>query len=776
MAITTDLNELKLRDWLTRAVLLVMTASPLAIAPSTSWAVSRIWTGAFNSDWYNGANWSPVGGPFEDDQLSVFSGTIAGSQSPVVRDGGSILLSGSNTSASFPAYWFLDIGEIGVGTVTVRNGADLTSYNVTMVGDEEGSDGKLYVEGGGSSLTTDRLWVGVDGLGRMEITGGGWVTSDEGVIALNPTAAGSRVVVSGAGSTWDLGTSWLVPEAGLGYLDIEAGGAVLSGQGQIGVNGGRGEVTVTGASSRWEMMGSLDVGLYGAGTLAIASGGRVSATDLGTHALTYLGHTPSIITVDGTDSRLEIDATMNIGKGFDISNTGPASLTVGNGGVVETGGTLTIFSSGTVNVQAGGSLYADVLDRTVGTLNTSSGSQLYANQLVGFSGYTIIGGSLTLGHSGGLGNFSVGAGELLFVNRGLVVGLDDGSEAHVTASSGGKIDTAIASIAAFPGSVGEVVVDTGSSWLNVDTIQVGLFGDGTLEASGGTVQTPRLVLGQEGGMGTVNLSGASGLVSISDKVSVGDASDFNVMGGKLQAKAVAVSAGGAFNFTGGSLDVETFDGVLVQDGGRLLIGGSPGTMTVTENYTFNAGMLEIELGGVTQGAQYDFLDVTGDVNLAGGSLDVSVLGPFTLAAGQVFDVLNVSGTLSGEFAGLGQGALVGNFGGTDLFITYHAGDGNDVALVTTAPIFAGDYNGDGIVNAADYTTWRNNLGAPAGTLPNDADGGVIGPAQYATWKNNFGNTLIGSGASSIAAVPEPGATPLLIATLILVPLAGRRFG
>jgi hypothetical protein len=51
---------------------------------------------------------------------------------------------------------------------------------------------------------------------------------------------------------------------------------------------------------------------------------------------------------------------------------------------------------------------------------------------------------------------------------------------------------------------------------------------------------------------------------------------------------------------------------------------------------------------------------------------------------------------------------------------------------------AGDYNNSGITDAADYTLWRDNLGAPAGTLPNDKDGGVIGQAQYNTWKANFG--------------------------------------
>lgn len=75
----------------------------------------------------------------------------------------------------------------------------------------------------------------------------------------------------------------------------------------------------------------------------------------------------------------------------------------------------------------------------------------------------------------------------------------------------------------------------------------------------------------------------------------------------------------------------------------------------------------------------------------------------------------------------------------------------------------GDYNANGTVDAADYTLWRDTLGAPAGTLPNDVDGGVIGMAQYDTWKANFG---ISSGGGSVAtiAVPEP-------ATLVLPMLA-----
>ena len=48
-------------------------------------------------------------------------------------------------------------------------------------------------------------------------------------------------------------------------------------------------------------------------------------------------------------------------------------------------------------------------------------------------------------------------------------------------------------------------------------------------------------------------------------------------------------------------------------------------------------------------------------------------------------VISVGGGLTGTFTGLGEGGLVDNFGGEDLFITYQGGDGNDVALFTAVP-------------------------------------------------------------------------------------------
>jgi len=75
----------------------------------------------------------------------------------------------------------------------------------------------------------------------------------------------------------------------------------------------------------------------------------------------------------------------------------------------------------------------------------------------------------------------------------------------------------------------------------------------------------------------------------------------------------------------------------------------------------------------------------------------------------------------------------------------------------------GDYNGNHVVDAADYTVWRNRLGGS--DLLNDASPGTIDVADYNYWKAHFGAT--GAGSGGMAAVPEPASGALvLIAALI----------
>jgi hypothetical protein len=96
-------------------------------------------------------------------------------------------------------------------------------------------------------------------------------------------------------------------------------------------------------------------------------------------------------------------------------------------------------------------------------------------------------------------------------------------------------------------------------------------------------------------------------------------------------------------------------------------------------------------------------------------------------------------------------------------------DGVGYALVTDVMMgLAGDYNNNGVVDAADYTVWRDHLGDLDETAINDnGDGGGITMSDYTYWKDNFGNTLQGSGQGNaqLASVPEPAAAALLFLML-----------
>lgn len=90
--------------------------------------------------------------------------------------------------------------------------------------------------------------------------------------------------------------------------------------------------------------------------------------------------------------------------------------------------------------------------------------------------------------------------------------------------------------------------------------------------------------------------------------------------------------------------------------------------------------------------------------------------------------------------------------------------------VAWAAILAGDYNGDGVVDAADYTVWADNFGS---MIDLDADGsgnGTVDAADYTVWADNFGNTLPGSVSTTV--IPEP--TSVMLASLGFLGLLSRR--
>lgn len=74
-----------------------------------------------------------------------------------------------------------------------------------------------------------------------------------------------------------------------------------------------------------------------------------------------------------------------------------------------------------------------------------------------------------------------------------------------------------------------------------------------------------------------------------------------------------------------------------------------------------------------------------------------------------------------------------------------------VLILASAPPLAGDYNHDGIVDAADYILWRDGLGT------------VYTQADYDVWRAHFGQTANrGAGATTSVAVPEPATLLMLL--------------
>jgi hypothetical protein len=117
--------------------------------------------------------------------------------------------------------------------------------------------------------------------------------------------------------------------------------------------------------------------------------------------------------------------------------------------------------------------------------------------------------------------------------------------------------------------------------------------------------------------------------------------------------------------------------------------------------------------------------------------------------------------------------------------------------IATGGAVPGDYNNDGAVNAADYTTWRDNLGAPIALTnqnPAAATPAVVDQEDYNFWKANFGSTGAGEttfrvgsvvfdeaagaggGSFAVGPVPEPSTFLLAFAGIGSLGMMRRRRG
>ena len=75
-------------------------------------------------------------------------------------------------------------------------------------------------------------------------------------------------------------------------------------------------------------------------------------------------------------------------------------------------------------------------------------------------------------------------------------------------------------------------------------------------------------------------------------------------------------------------------------------------------------------------------------------------------------------------------------------------------LLATVPALEGDYNGDGVIDAADYVAWRSAIASGATTLLNDATPDTVDDDDFVYWRAHFGQSL-GNGAGAALRLPCP---------------------
>lgn len=203
---------------------------------------------------------------------------------------------------------------------------------------------------------------------------------------------------------------------------------------------------------------------------------------------------------------------------------------------------------------------------------------------------------------------------------------------------------------------------------------------------------------------------------------------------------------------------------LSHDFGAVPIGAGSSAFTfnvynllATAGFTANMDFDSVVPSGNSTAFATDLASSAGSLVLAGGvghtftsSLSAASLGTFTASYLLNFSDENIAGALN-----------------------------KSITLTLTGSTFlAGDYNGDNVVDAADYIVWRHSEGQ-SGAAYAGADGngdGIIDDADYDVWRANFGATALGRGALAGSTVPEPASTLLIITATIAVALRRERRG
>ncbi|TWU00597.1 hypothetical protein Pla108_15490 [Botrimarina colliarenosi] len=650
-----------------------------------------------------------------------------------------------------------------VVNVATNPGAAVDNQRLIIGRAASGNDSSLTVTGAGSTVNYfggERISVGfqagaVADRNELRVLDGGVVRAfrtdaanpaTQGFMVLGDEANGhGELLVDGPGSLVDVRHLNIGEQTSAsGVVNVRNGGVVqVADFSEVGAAGdGDNFLTVEGVGSRYETGGDLSVAAGSStlrvdGEMRIRDGGVVETGRFGFigRASTNVGRAD--IGGPGALATWNVADTFYMAGNTDVANPG-GSQSSGSA-------TLNLLENGRINV--GGNFY--LKDR--GTISLTGG-ELIANDLIfldfGGSNYTPV---PTVNWGTGLIRYTTGAVKTLS-NFDLDI-LFDGGPYELDAGKHLAIDGLLV-----PGA--EIRIDGGE--LSIGSMSQANF-QNFIDFDAGTLNLTNagLVVAANGLLGAVAVIDGDETLNVTSSVIVQNGGLLNVAGGTFSMGGGVIDPGGTLVVASGAADFDADSGgsALTNNGDLVLIDAvTTGTITNNADLTLvntvlggslinnAAGAVSLEIG---EGGGADALDLTGSASLA-GTLEVSLADAAGLSLGDEIDLiladLGVSGTFDTE--------LLPTLGGGLSFDLLY--DANRVALLVVADL-DGDYNGDGVVDAADYTVWRD------GGSPDSSQAG------YELWAANYGATSADSPAN---AVPEPAAGLMLLAALALV--VGRR--
>ncbi len=168
-----------------------------------------------------------------------------------------------------------------------------------------------------------------------------------------------------------------------------------------------------------------------------------------------------------------------------------------------------------------------------------------------------------------------------------------------------------------------------------------------------------------------------------------------------------------------------FTGTALVASGNVSPGQSPGILSVNGDFAFaDDSSFTVQIGGTTPGTannQHDQLDAdNGDVIIGENvTLHLSAFDGYLPTAGDTITIIDNEGgdAISGEFAGLPEGATIENFfsSGRIAVITYQGGDGNDLQLLVGEVFTVINTNDAGVGSLAQRSSAPTTRRVPTGS-------------------------------------------------------------